>query len=307
VSARLAQILTSLYPTSWRDRYGEEFRAFLEARPFDVFVICDVVREAFVQRFRLLQNYAMTNFQRSITFTAYAYLAAIAAGVNLYWITDDTPLIDAMHLHSDLSTCWNIVAAGSLLALTGVLGIVILVGFSVLRFALTDRRSDILFRLCIPLCAGGAVLLWLLGGFIWNGNWIPLPWAITGDWAAPGNWPPIETRWLEGSISLVLMTAALVVSGIAVKQAIERSDLSRVRSDFAKPAVFVVAASIFLMALGVTGWGVLASQYAPTTFHARFGLMGTTMALSWAITCALFAASSVTAVVATRLSIARQA
>lgn len=44
--------LLALHPRSWRARYGEEFRALLEADPVTATVVCDVLRNAARQHAR---------------------------------------------------------------------------------------------------------------------------------------------------------------------------------------------------------------------------------------------------------------
>jgi hypothetical protein len=43
VNARLAHLLTRLYPRAWRERYSEEFAAFLEAGPGNLRALANVV------------------------------------------------------------------------------------------------------------------------------------------------------------------------------------------------------------------------------------------------------------------------
>jgi hypothetical protein len=49
----------------------------------------------------------MDRRQHSLALMLYAYLGAIAAGINFYWSVDDTPLAAAMYDHSALVTSWN--------------------------------------------------------------------------------------------------------------------------------------------------------------------------------------------------------
>jgi len=67
-----------------------------------------------------LRRFKMDRRQHSLALMLYAYLGAIAAGINFYWSVDDTPLAAAMYDHSALVTSWNPVRAGSLLALAAV-------------------------------------------------------------------------------------------------------------------------------------------------------------------------------------------
>jgi hypothetical protein len=50
VNASLARMLTRLYPRAWRERYGAEFAAFLEAESGGVRALADVVWSALGER-----------------------------------------------------------------------------------------------------------------------------------------------------------------------------------------------------------------------------------------------------------------
>src|SRR5439155_22793541 len=64
----------------------------------------------------------------------------------------------------------------------------------------------------------------------------------------------------------------------------------------AKIPALARAGSIVMMAVGVTGWGLLADQYAPAAFQARDGgFFGSPNIVSWMGSLALFVVSAVTA------------
>lgn len=50
MNERLAHWMTRLYPSSWRDRYGEEFEALLIAQPGSLCNVINVVCSAFRER-----------------------------------------------------------------------------------------------------------------------------------------------------------------------------------------------------------------------------------------------------------------
>jgi hypothetical protein len=50
VNASLARMLTRLYPRAWRERYGEEFAAFLEAEQGGVRALANVIWSALGER-----------------------------------------------------------------------------------------------------------------------------------------------------------------------------------------------------------------------------------------------------------------
>src|SRR5262249_22190543 len=148
------------------------------------------------------------------------------------------------------------------------------IAWSVLRFAVSARRRDILVRLAFPLAAAVASLVWILSAWKWTGgHWAPLPWDIAGDWTVPADWPPAPIRWVLGLVTFALLLGGLAGSAVSLRQAIERSDLSTTRVALwgwrieplqsVRVPTIIVAGSIVVMALGVAGWGLLAERYAP--------------------------------------------
>jgi len=251
----------------------------------------------------------MDRRKNSLVLMLYGYLAAIAAGVNFYWTVDDTPLTAVMRNHSELFTSWNLVRAGSLVALGAVAMIGIPVLLTIVRAAFAAREWDVVSRLAVPPCAALVTLIWMIiGAKLTGGHWVPTPWDVNGDWTAPADWPPLATRWALSSVAFVLMTVGLLVSAISVKQAIVRSDLSRhKRLLFAAPSM-LLASSVAVMAIGMLTWGWFVQQYAASDFHARNGgLFSSTNFTSWALSCVLFLAATVAAVQGTRSAIAFEA
>ena len=298
MNRRAAGSLIALYPPAWRTRYGEEFLAFLESRSVTPRETLNVVGCALYERVRSLGVYKMSKQQYSLVLMAYAYLTAIAAGLNLYWTVDDTPLVDAMRAHPALFACWNLVAAGSLAALAAAVALGVPALWAMIRFARTAGRRDILARLAAPPCAAALILIWIVAVAMKTG-WAPLFWDVMGQPAA---------HWGLSSVTLVLFVAGLLGSAISLRQAIQRSTLSEqqltlfgraisVRPlQLAKVPALVLAGSIVMMAVGVAGWGLLADLYAPAAFHAHDGgFFGASNIVSWIGSLALFVASAVTA------------
>ncbi len=296
MNPRLARSLTRLYPRAWRDRYGEEFEAFLETHPSTLQAVGDVVGSAFHARVCLLDAFTMDSRQRSLVMMTYAYLAA-AAGVNFYFSVDDTPLAEAMRSHAALSMSFRLVAKSSFLAFATVVAVAVPVAFRMLRVAFTERRWDVVGRLAVPPAAALITVAWMAAASIWTGtHWVPMPWDVAGDWNAPADWPPLGVRWPLGAVTFVLLVVGLVASAISVAQAISRSDLTRHRPLWLKITSVTLAGSIVLMALGVVAWGWFAERDASEGFHARNGgLFVSTSFASWTASCAVFVMSVVIA------------
>jgi hypothetical protein len=306
MNARLVRQLIILYPPTWRTRYRDEFQGFLETHPSNVRTILNVIGWALYERVLSLGGFKMDRRKNSLVLMVYGYLAAIAAGVNFYLTVDDTPLAAVMHNHSVLLTSWNLVRAGSVLALGAVAMIGIPVFLTIVRAAFAARRWDVVSRLAVPPCAALVTLIWMItGAKLAGGHWVPTPWDVNGDWTAPADWPPLDTRWALSSVTFVLLTVGLIVSAVSVKHAIVRSDLSRhKRLLFAVPSM-LLASSVAVMAIGVLTWGWFVQQYAASDFHARNGgLFSSTNFTSWGVSCVLFLAATVVAVHGTRSAIA---
>lgn len=298
MNARLVRQLAGLYPPEWRTRYREEFERFLEAHPSSLRTTLNIVGWALYERVLSFGRFKMDRRQHSLALMLYACLAAIAAGVNFYWTVDDTPLASAMDYYSALFISWNLVRAGSLLALTAGVMVGIPAFLTMVRTAFATRQWDVVCRLAVPPSAVLVTLIWLIiGASLTGGHWVPTPWDVIGDWIAPIDWPPLPTRWALSSVTFVLMAAGLIATAISVRQAIARSDLSRhKRLRFAAPSM-LLAGSIAMMALGVLAWGWFVQQDAASDFHARNGgLFNSTNFVSWTASCVVLLAATVIAV-----------
>jgi hypothetical protein len=180
-----------------------------------------------------------------------------------------------------------------------------------LRFALWEKRRDILLRLLAAPAAVAIFVAWMAGAFFaLGGHWAPAPWAIAGDWTASSDWPSLQVRWAVGSITAGLALLALIATSICVYQAIERTRFEGVQFTVLRGRVtrgpldplqcaripgMVTAVAMLVMTVGVLAWGVIANLDAAVAFHGYFGPLHTTAFASWAGSLCVFALSSVTA------------
>jgi hypothetical protein len=298
MNARLVCQLVSLYPQEWRTRYGEEFQSFLETHPSNLRAVLNVIGGAMHERVLSSGRFKMDRRQNSLALMLYAYLGAIVAGINFYWTVDDTPLAAAMHNYSALFTSWNLVRAGSLLALAAFAAVGIPVFLTIVRTTFAAQRWDVVCRLAVLPCAALVTLAWMVAAArLSGGHWVPAPWDVTGDWAAPHDWPPLATRWVLSSVTFVLMITGTVVSAISVRQAIRRSDLSMHRRLWFTAPSMLLAGSVAVMAIGALSWGWFVQEYAASDFHVRDGgLFSSTNFASWMASCIVFLAATVMAV-----------
>jgi hypothetical protein len=308
MNARLVRQLVGLYPQGWRTRYGGEFQRFLEDHPSDLRTILNVIGWSIYERVLSLGRFKMDRRERSLALMLYAYLGAIAAGVNFYWTVADTPFAAAMHSHPGLFTSWNLVRGGSLLAALAVAMVGLRVLVTILRTALSNRRWDVIYRLAVPPSAALVTLAWMAAAASANSShWVPTPWDVTGDWTAPQNWPPLATRWTLSSVTFVLMIVGLIVSAISIRQAIRRSDLSKHGSLWFSVPSTLLAASVAVMAFGVLTWGWLVQRYAASDFQLRNGgLFSSTNFSSWALSSLVFLVATVVAILGSRAAFASE-
>ena len=237
-----------------------------------------------------------------------AYLAVIAAGINLYATVDDSSLATAMRVHPGLSTAWNVVALGSVIALLGAVAMLVPLVLGSMRFALSQKRRDILIRLLVAPLAAGLLAAWVIGGsLVFGGHWAPAPWAILGDWTPSADWPSLHTRWVLGSFTAALAVLLLIATSIGAYQAIQRTRFDEIRFTIFSRALaihplraaripgIVITAAMAIMTVGVLAWGVIASQGETAAFHSYFGPLHTTAFMSWCGSALVFTASSIVA------------
>jgi hypothetical protein len=247
----------------------------------------------------------MNRLPRSLGAILCAYLVVIAAGINFYLTIDDSSLAAAMRANPGLSTAWNVVAFGSVAALLGAIAMLVPLAIGAFRFALREKRRDVLFRLLAPPLAAGLLAAWVIGAFVFLGrHWAPLPWAVLGDFAAPADWPSLPVRWLFAGLTSALAAALLAVSSIGMYQAIQRTRFLPLRFTlfhrpftihplrFARIPGMILTAAMAVMTLGVLAWGLAANLNATSAFRAYSGPMHTTAIASWMGSICVFAAAS---------------
>jgi hypothetical protein len=246
--------------------------------------------------------------QNSFALMTFSGLAAFAAGVNFYWTVDDTPLAVAMRSHRPLFASWALVQVGAVTLVAAAI-LSSRAFFGIARTAFVSRRRDVILRLAVPLCAALVTLIWLVSvPALIHTHWIPTPWDVAGDWTAPASWPPLAVRWALGSVTFALMVGGLLATGVNVRQAILRTELSRhPRIWFALPSM-LLACSVAIMEIGVLSWGWFVQQYAPVDFHVRNGgLFSSTNFASWVATSVVLLGAALMAFKSVRLAVSLRA
>lgn len=305
----LVKALIALYPRKWRERYGDEFSRMLEDQAITIRAIFDIIVCALYARVCLLGVNLMKEVKSSLTLILFAGVATLAAGANLFFTVDDSPLATAMQAHSTLAACWLVMAAGSVLSVAGLAVASLPIFWAMVRFAWGHRRMDIGLRLFFAPVAFFLALLWIVGVVACT-HWAPLPWAVTGDWPAPANWPLLKVRWELCWVTLALLAFGVIGSAMSLRNAmalIESAPRTTAPTSFKWPSLhrmrtfaFVVFVATICTMAGAAVGGVLADSYSPNLSHARLGFVATTASVSWLVSIGLLATAAAAALVSFR-------
>ena len=242
----------------------------------------------------------MHSMQRALPALFAAWLLAVAAGINLWASVDDNPLVNSMRSHASFMDSWMIIEAGSLLGLTAGASAGVPLLIAMFRQAHGAQRRQLLLRLLVIPAAAGILFIWMgLVLLLTGGHWAPMPWAITGDWKPSPDWPPLTTRWVFGTTTLVLLLAVGYVSAIGFYRMVRLTAFPNLplRRSLSRVCIIVLAISLLIMAVGTGLWGLFANQYAAVIFHAKFGgLLNLSTFSSWLLSFILFVSAAGVAV-----------
>lgn len=297
MSPAIAARLLRLYPAPWRRRYGSEFAALLEEHPLSLRTLFNLASLALETRMDALGSTEHRGGALAGRMWC-AWMLAVAAGIALYGVVDDSPFMNAMHGNLFLRLCWQGLEVGSLIAAAALaLGGIPLV-WSAIHYAVRDHRRDILIRLALPWIAAFFLVGWVVAVLAWTGgHWGASPWAVT---ASQTGWPTPGFRWLSGSVSAFLLVLLFAGTATGISQALHRSEFRELRIAFPgaelhmDPLRFAAwlapcaVAGFAMMFVTVALWGISASRIASEALHAHYGPLGLTSFATWLGSLVLF-------------------
>jgi hypothetical protein len=232
-----------------------------------------------------------------------AWMLAVAAGIALYGVVDDSPFVNAMRGDLFFRICWQGLEIGSLIAAAALaLGGIPLV-WSALRYAVEAHRRDILIRLALPSLAALLLIGWVAAVLAWTGgHWGPSPWAVT---ASGPDWPAAGFRWITGAVSVFLLVLLFAATAACISHALRRSEFrelrvklpgtglpgTELRMDPLRFAAWLAPSAVAgftVMFVAVVLWGVGASRIASEALHAHYGPLGLTSFATWLGSLVLF-------------------
>jgi hypothetical protein len=292
-----AKWLVRAYPQAWRARYEDEFLALMAERPSSLADVVDIARGALDAHLHpeFIPGRKTTMPNRTTILTIFcAYIAFVLAGLTLYGTVDDSPFVAAMHDHAALTAAWDVLAAGSAVALLAVVIGGLPVALGVFRYARAASRRN-LNLLAIPALA---LIVWAACTVILG--------LSNLDSASKTTRTALQAIWMG------LFVAGAVASTAAVCLAVMRSEIGeqRIRVNgvdlTVRPDRFVIApAVITILAMGVMliaaiGWVILARSAAPEAFNGEWGFFNAPTQLTLVGSVAVMAISTAIAATAAR-------
>ncbi len=300
----ITSLLLRLYPRDWRARYGDEFRALLEARPLTLTDALDVALNALDAHLNPALAGSSTSLSermlkmmqrlRSAEITIFAaWIAFVVAGLHFYGLMDDSMYVASTssrvpglgvffepNMGNPRVLAWNALAAGSGIALLAILA-----GGLPLAYAAWRRSPQVRRLFLVPVAAFVAIAL-------------PPGIAIAFNRAGGSHGPiGIATNLtLSLSYSLLFIVAA-VASTWAVARAISQSEVNERVLRFAYLPAVVATLAMALMLGATVAWGIFAHSQYPQFFDSSNFLATYPTLASWSVIVTVMAIATAVAAV----------
>jgi len=279
---KIARLLLRLYPRCWRDRYGDEFMAMLEAQRLSFTDVLDVALNALDAHINPNLSFADTSLNERVRLLMQklrsaeimifaAWIAFVVAGLHFNGLMDDSPYSPLMgnigldlDLHQPLGVTWTVLSAGSMIALLAVLA-----GGLPLAYAAWQRSPQVRRFFIVPVVAFITVIL---------------PPSIRIGLRLAGVIPSHSPTPLGMDIALtVWLIVAAIASTWAVTRAISRADIDVRLMHFAYLPGIVTTLAMALMLGATIAWGVFAHIQEPHLFDSANYFVGYPTAISWGL------------------------
>ncbi|HSB65135.1 MAG TPA: hypothetical protein VLD65_01070 [Anaerolineales bacterium] len=279
--------LTRLYPSSWRERYAEEFEALLEQCLHSPLDVVDIILGALDAHLQLLNgenaNWRLMNMLNKLRTTILivftAYIGFIVAGMALVGILDDSPMIPLMQTNPAPALAMTIVRVGSVVALLAMVVGGLPLAITVIRRAWSVDRQN-LGLLLVPIISFFVLVLYI--GFIFLVGTGRIQIAGVVQAVQPDNFP-VGNRLILAGLMLVFVLGA-IASTLAVWKAISHTDVERQTFQgigrsltieiyrFAYIPAVIATVSMLVMTLATAIWSYLVFSALPQVFFGNFGL-----------------------------------
>lgn len=197
-----------------------------------------------------------------------AYVGFVVAGMGFQKATEDPPFTELEHTYTLLSISYNVIVAGSVVALLAMIAGGIPILLAALKRAVTERRWDILALFAVPPLS----LAMLIGHTL----------LLTKLVDAVGPLAVHDPLNIVLALSLVgAFLLAAIASTVAVSIAVTRSEIGGYLYRFALVPGAIATLAMGVMLVATITWGVSLWVYAPQLFNSDDGILATNFAASW--------------------------
>ena len=274
--------LLTLHPAAFRRDYGDSIQQVFRQTCLDAArshgaagilrlwlpALGDLLAGALAEHAALLADAlkgtsAMLQIRRSASIIFAAFIAFVIAGIGFQKSNEDIMKSPLPGAHPILAISYDVMMAGAVVALLAILIGGLPVAFAALRYALANRRFDIVSRFLVPPVA----LLVVIAGFF-----IVATFNIGGATAATLHTP---ARFAAIGGLIVLFVLAAITSAYAVLSAIARSDINEQVLRFTLLPGALATIAMLAMVAALAGWSVGLWQNAPAHFFGNDGVLAT--------------------------------
>ena len=273
--------LLRLYPRSWCERYADEFSALLAEYPVTLLTLLDIMLGALDARIFpqiLLERLdVLMQRLRLTTFTIFgAFVAFVVAGMGFQKMTEYDDFMTLAHHNIVVGVTYVLVVVGAVAALVGVLAGGVPVALASLRYAVQQRRWDILARFAVP-----PLTLVVLFGYL-------------KLMARIDHQPSVHSLLTDATfgIFVALFVLSAFASAAAVLSAINRSETNERVLRWAIATGVLTALSMCVVAVAMIIWSVSLWLSAPDLFFGNNGLLASSTVVNLAIVVAIIVAAA---------------
>jgi hypothetical protein len=205
----------------------------------------------------------MPQYRRSASMIFAAFIAFVIVGIGFQKSSEDIMKSALPTTYPLLAVSYYAMMAGAIVALLAVLIGGVPIALAALRYALANRRLDILARFMVPLVA----LLVILADVF-----VVVSLNIGGNTAATIHTP---ARFAGIGSVVVLFILGAAASVYAVLDAIARSDINERLLRFALLPGVLATVAMIVMAVANLVWSFSLWQHAPDLFWGNDGILAT--------------------------------
>jgi hypothetical protein len=294
------RLLLGLYPRAFRADYGADvlqvFRqccgdAYRERGPVGVArlwlpAIVDLFVGGAADYYCLVveawrRNMATDRVRLSAITVFCAYIAFVLAGMGFQKMSEYEDFTTAAKAHALIGVSFSVIVIGSAVALLAVLAGGLPLAFASLRYALSERRIDVLLLFGVPVVAFGALI-----------GYGAIALAVTRG--ETHHITPLDVALAIGFVGVLILGAIASAAGVSL--AVKRSQIGDNLLYFTRIPAAVTALAMAAMCVATIIWGLSLRSELPQLFNGDDGLVATNTAVNWVIIVAVMAIATVVAV-----------